>query len=167
MKRKVAICVAVALVLTTSLVVVVAAKANFSGMWALDKSRSEGLPPGMDQVMTVVQTDDKISIETKLTTAEGEQSFPDSYALNGKETDFTPHGPNGLTGKGKRTSRWSADGNGLDISEQATFETPDGDVAVEATRKWTMSADGKTLTIEMKVKDPSGTRESKRTFVKK
>lgn len=166
MKRKVAMSGAVALVLVMSLVVV-AAKANFSGTWVLDKSKSEGLPPGMEQVMTVVQTDDKISLETKVTTNDGEQSFPDSYTLNGKETEFTPHGPNGLTGKGKRTTKWSADGNGLDVSETATFETPDGDVAVEATRKWMMSADGKTLTIEMKVKDPNGTRESRRTFVKK
>jgi hypothetical protein len=167
MKRTAAMSGAVALVLMMSLVVALAAKADFSGTWVLDKSRSEGLPSGMEQVMTVVQTEDKVSIETKVTTADGEQTIADSYALNGKESDFTPRGPNGLTGKGKRTTHWSADGNGLDVSESATFETPDGDVAVQATRKWTMAADGKTLTIELKVKDPNGTHESKRTFVKK
>jgi hypothetical protein len=156
----------VALVLSLSLSMA-AAKANFSGTWALDKSRSEGLPPGMDQIMTVVQTEDKINLETKVTTAEGEQTVADSYTLSGGETEFTPRGPNGMTGKGKRTAKWSTDGNGLDVSEEATFETPEGPVTVQATRKWMIAADGKTLTIEMKVKDPNGARESKRTFVKK
>src|SRR5689334_8524715 len=31
------------------------AKVDFSGTWTLDKNNSEGLPPGMDQTMTVVQ----------------------------------------------------------------------------------------------------------------
>lgn len=167
MKRKIVMIGAVAFVLALSLFIV-AAKANFSGTWTLDKSRSEGLPAGMDQIMTVVQTEDKINLETKVTTAEGnEQTIADSYTLGGGETEFTPRGPNGMTGKGKRTAKWSTDGNGLDVSEEATFETPEGAVTVQATRKWTLAADGKTLTIEMKVKDPNGTRESRRTFVKK
>jgi hypothetical protein len=157
---------ALVVALTTSLFTV-AAKVNFSGTWTLDKSRSEGLPPGMDQTMTVVQTEDKINLETKVTTSEGEQTIADSYTLSGSETEFTPRGPNGMTGKGKRTAKWSTDGNGLDVNEEATFETPEGAVTVQATRKWALAADGKTLTIEMKVKDPNGTRESKRTFVKK
>lgn len=166
MKRNGVIIGTIAFVLTMSLFIV-AAKANFSGTWTLDKSRSEGLPTGMDQIMTVVQTEDKINLETKVMTAEGEQTIADSYALNGGETEFTPRGINGMTGKGKRTAKWSTDGNGLDVSEEATFETPEGPVTVQATRKWTLAPDGKTLTIEMKVKDPNGTRESRRTFVRK
>jgi hypothetical protein len=37
-----------------------AQKADFSGIWTLDKSRSEGLPPGMDQTMTVRQAGDRV-----------------------------------------------------------------------------------------------------------
>jgi hypothetical protein len=166
MKRKIVVVAAIALVLTLSLLSA-AAKANFSGTWALDKSKSEGLPPGMDQLMTIVQTDDKLNLETKVTTAEGEQTIADSYVLTGQETEFTPRGIGGMTGKGKRIAKWSADGNGIDVSEEAEFETPEGGVAIQATRKWTMAADGKTLTIELTFKDPNGTRTSKRTFVKK
>ncbi|HKR14373.1 MAG TPA: amidohydrolase family protein, partial [Pyrinomonadaceae bacterium] len=79
------------------------AKVDFSGAWALDKANSEGLPPGMDQLMTVTQTGDKLSLETKLITEQGEQVVADSYMLDGKEAEFTPKGPGGLTGKGKRT----------------------------------------------------------------
>jgi hypothetical protein len=47
------------------------------------------------------------------------------------------------------------------------MQTQDGSTAtVEITRKWTLSPDSKTLTIEMKVKSPQGEQESKRIFVK-
>src|SRR5689334_13179541 len=104
------------------------AKVDFSGTWTLDKNNSEGLPPGMDQTMTVVQSGDKLSLETKLITAEGERVVPDSYVLDGKETEFTPKAPNGQAGKGKRTAKRSADGNGIEVNETATFEGPEGPV---------------------------------------
>ena len=131
----------------------------------MDKANSEGLPPGMDQLMTVVQTGDKLSLETKLITEEGEQVVPDSYILDGKEVDFTPRTPGGETGKGKRTSKWTADG--IEVSETATFDTPEGTTNIQATRKWALSPDGKTLKIEMTVEGPNGTQVLKRTFVKK
>lgn len=144
-----------------------AAQGKFSGTWTLDKNASEGLPPGMDQVMTVVQTGEKLSIETKLMSDQGEQVVPDSYILNGQEVDFTPPTPGGGSGKGKRTSKLGADGNTIEVSESATFETPDGTANVKATRKWTLSPDGKTLKIDMTVEGPNGTQVFKRTFVRK
>jgi imidazolonepropionase-like amidohydrolase len=144
-----------------------AAQGKFSGTWTLDKNASEGLPPGMDQVMTVVQTGDKLSVETKLMSDQGEQVVPDSYILNGQEVDFTPPTPGGQGGKGKRTSKLGADGNTIEVTESATFETPDGPANVKATRKWTLSPDGKTLKIDMTVEGPNGTQVLKRTFVRK
>lgn len=143
------------------------AKGNFGGTWTLDKANSEGLPPGMDQIMTVVQTGDKLSLETKLITEQGEQVVPDSYVLDGKEVEFTPRTPGGEAGKGKRIAKWTADGNGIEVSETATFETPEGTANIQATRKWTLSPDGKTLKIEMTVDGPNGKQVLKRTFVKK
>ncbi len=143
------------------------AKVGFSGTWVLDKANSEGLPPGMDQLMTVVHTGDKLSLETKLMTEQGEQVVPDSYMLDGKEVEFTPKGIGGQVGKGKRTAKLGADGNSIEVSEQATFDTPEGAVSVQATRKWMLSADGKTLKIEMTVDGPNGKQASKRTFSRK
>lgn len=142
-------------------------KGNFSGTWVLDKSNSEGLPPGMDQLMTVVQTGDKLSLETKLITEHGEQVVPDSYMLDGKEAEFNPKGPGGAVGKGNRTAKWAADGNGFEVNEKATFDTPEGAVTVQTTRKWTLAPDGKTLRIEMTVDGPNGKQLLKRTFVRK
>lgn len=146
---------------------VVSAKADFSGTWVLDKSNSEGLPPGMDQTMTVVQTGDKLSLDTKLITQEGEQVISDSYMLDGKEADFTPRTPDGGSGKGKRTAKWAADGNGIEVNETSTFNAPEGAVNVRMTRIWTLSADGKTLKIDIAAEGPNGKQQVKRTFTKK
>lgn len=143
------------------------AKADFSGTWTLDKSNSEGLPPGMDQTMTVVQTGDKLSLETKLITEQGEQVVSDSYMLDGKEAEFTPKTPNGQAGKGKRTAKWAADGNGIQVNENSTFDGPEGAVNVQMTRIWTLSADGKTLKIDIAAEGPNGKQQIKRTFTRK
>ena len=143
------------------------ASGKFAGTWTLDKANSEGLPPGMDQLMTVVQTGDKLSLETKLITEQGEQVIPDTYILDGKEVDFTPRGVGGQTGKGKRTAKLSADGNTIEVTETATFETPEGSLNVQATRKWTLSPDGKTLKIDMSIDGPAGQQTIKRTFIRK
>ena len=141
------------------------AKLDFNGTWTLDKANSEGLPPGMDQVMTVVQTGDKLSLETKLISEEGEQVVADSYTLDGKETDFTPKTPGGQSGKGKRIAKWTADG--IEVTESSTFEGSQGPVNVQMLRKWTLSADGKTLKIEIVAEGPQGKQQIKRTFIKK
>ncbi|HYV10593.1 MAG TPA: hypothetical protein VE980_06860 [Pyrinomonadaceae bacterium] len=166
MKHIIATSAAFVLLMTLCLTVA-SAKADFSGTWILDKSKSEGLPPGMDQTMTVVHTGDKLSLETKLTTQEGEQVVADSYMLDGKEVEFTPKAPGGQAGKGKRTAKWAADGNGIEVNENSTFEGPEGSVNVQLTRTWTLSADGKTLKIDIAAEGPNGKQQIKRTFVKK
>jgi hypothetical protein len=144
-----------------------AAKADFSGTWALDKARSEGLPPDMNQTLTVKQADDRVDVEAKLSGPRGEQTVTDSYFLDGKVRDFTPALVGGGTGKGKRTSAWTAEGDGFDATEEATVEGPEGAETIKATRRWRLSPDGKTLTIEMTFEGPNGAVKSKRVFTKK
>jgi hypothetical protein len=168
MKRKIAAgSVAIVALVALSLVVAsAAAKADFSGKWALDKTKSEGLPPNIDQTMTVTQTGDKIELETKITTPQGERVIKDSYTVDGKEVEFTPQGPQGAMGKGKRTAKWAADGAALEVSETATLDGPNGPDEVSATRKWTLAADGKTMTIELTFSGEQGMQKTKRVFVK-
>jgi hypothetical protein len=167
MKRTIVLGSVATLVLALSLVAV-AAKANFSGTWALDKSHSEGLPPELkDQTLTVVQTDDKIVIDTTIVRDGGDMKQSDVYMLTGKEADYKPQPIMGIEGKGKRTAQWAADGNSIDVKEEATYEGPDGPVAIQVTRKWTLSADGKSLIIDMTINSPQGSRQMKRAFTKK
>jgi hypothetical protein len=103
--------------------------------------------------MTVTQKGDRVEIETKSKVGEGQERVgKDAYVLDGKETDFTMPGPGGGAKKAKRTIKWTDDGNGFDVTEESVLNAPDGgEVTARATRRWRLSADGKTLTIEMEV----------------
>ena len=143
------------------------AKANFTGTWVMDKSRSEGVAPGVEQTMTLTQSDDKLILENRIKTEDGDLTVSDTYIINGKELEFTQK-VNDLESKGKRTSKWLADGSGFESSEEITRQAGDGtQITQQVTRKWVIAADGKTFTIEMSVKGPNGTQHTKRVFVKK
>jgi hypothetical protein len=148
----------------------VAAKVDLSGVWTLDVGKSEGMPAGIMQIMTVMQKGDRVEIETKTKVGEsGERVGKDAYVVDGKEADFTaPLPPGAAAKKAKRTSKWTDDGNGFDVTEESVLNAPDGgEATVRAKRRWRLSADGKTLTIEMETESPRGTSKSRRVFVKK
>jgi hypothetical protein len=169
MKRKIAAGgLAVALV-ALSLVVAAAAaaKADFNGKWVMDKVKTEGVAEGVEYSLNITQTGDKIEVETTVKGPRGERVVKDTFVADGKEMDFTPPVPQpGVTGKGKRTTKWTADGTGLDISETATMEGPQGSLEMSATRKWSLAADGKSLTMDMTFSSEMGVQKSKRVFVK-
>lgn len=142
-------------------------KPDFTGTWVLDKSKSEGIPPGLEQTVKVVQSGDKIDVETKSVSDQGEQTINSSYTLDGKEAEVTLPGPMpGSTAKGKQTAKWSADGNVFESEDVGTFDTPYGPATIKTKRTWRLSADGKTLTIELTREGPISMK-SKRVFVKK
>jgi len=87
--------------------------------------------------------------------------------LDGKEYDFTPPAPpNAPPPKGKRTSNWLPDGNGMIANEVTTAETPKGSVTTNIVKKWTFTAEGE-LTIAMFVDNPQVSYEAKRIFIRK
>jgi hypothetical protein len=172
MKNKLIIGIIALAVFALSAGIVAAAKANFSGTWTLDVGKSEGLPPGMTSTMTVTQTGDRVGVEAKLKMGEGEErTIKDVFVLDGKETDFTPPfigGNSASVKRAKRTSKWTADGNGFEVTEEAVLNAPDGsEDTIKATRRWSLSADGKTVTVEGTMQAPNGTTKTKRVFVKK
>ncbi|HYP54016.1 MAG TPA: hypothetical protein VEQ42_10780, partial [Pyrinomonadaceae bacterium] len=67
-----------------------AAPPNFSGTWELDQSQSHSIPTNIKQTMTVAHEGDKVSVETKIITPQGERVVKDAYTLDGKEAEFTP-----------------------------------------------------------------------------
>ena len=148
----------------------VAAKSDLSGVWTLDAGKSANVPPGLIQTMTVTQNGDRVETETKSKAGEGEERVgKDAFVLDGKETDFT-------MGRGakkaKRVSKWTNDGNVFDVSEEAVVSTPEGgEATVRANRRWILSADGKTLTIERVAENPNDASKprsrSRRVFLKK
>src|SRR4028118_1809677 len=117
MKRKLLIGIVAVMVFAFG-VGIVAAQSDFNGVWTLDAGKSEGMPPGLMQTMTVTQKGDRIDIETKSKVGEGKENVSkDAYVLDGKETDFTPPVPAGAAKKARRVSKSTDDGNGFDATE--------------------------------------------------
>lgn len=142
------------------------AKPDFSGTWVMDVNRSFSNPPGLEQTLTVVHTGDQIKVDAKIKTQQGEQTINETYTLDGKETEFTPPG-NQPNAKGKRKSMWLPDAKGAVIDDVVTSDSPNGPVTRKTMRKWTLSPDGKTLTVDYYFDDQRGSFEAKRVFVKK
>jgi hypothetical protein len=159
MKLKTAI---IPIVLLASVICFSAAKPDFNGRWALDKEKSFSNPTGLEQTMTITQNGDQIKMEAHLkTTGGGEQSVNETYTLDGKEADFTPPAP--PNAKGKRKASWLPNGQGILIIDEISL---DGKVVNQITRKWTLSADGKRLTVDYFIDDQKRSYESKRVFTK-
>lgn len=146
-----------------------AQKLDFSGSWTMDRARSFGLPGNMNQTMSVTQSGDEITVETKLIQPGNERTQKDTYVLDGKERDFTPPLPpnapaNAPPPKGKRTAYWMPGNKGILVDDVTTAETPNGPTVTKVTRKWTLS-NGE-LVIDMFVDNPNVSYEAKRVFKK-
>jgi hypothetical protein len=158
---------------------------DFSGTWNLDIPKSQ-LDVRMrieSLTMTVAQTDKelKVTTETKRPAppADAPQGGPGggrgmrgfgggdgtvAYSLDGKETIVEVDGPNGkmpikYTGK--------IEGGKANLSSSRTFTGQMGEVTVTTKDSWTLSPDGKTLTVVRDQTSPRGTSSSTMVFVKK
>jgi len=156
----------VAAIMALSLFAFAATKPDFNGTWTMDRGRSFGLPPDMNQTLVITQKEDQIDLETKLIQPNNERSVKDTYILDGKEHEFTPQAPpNQPPPKGKRTVMWLPGDRGLQITDVVTAETPKGPVTTQTVRKWTISGQGE-LVIDMYVDNPNISYEAKRIFKK-
>lgn len=164
-----------------------AAGANFAGIWALDKTKSQGLSPrmqGADSVTWTITQDDKtISIDQKVTGGQPPSggpggggtgggggmgggrgpAGPTTYNLDGKETTMDVGGGQ-MTGKSTLKATWS--GNALQLSRNSTFNGPNGEVTSTETRKLELSGDGKVLTATVHSEGPRGPQDSTLVFNK-
>jgi hypothetical protein len=149
-----------------------AAHPNFGGTWELDQSRSHSIPPDMKQTLTVTQEGDRVSVELKVVTPQGERVIKEAYTLDGKETEFAPPPPpnapeDAPAPKGKRTARWMANGKGFIIEDEIVNPTPQGGTeTVLMARKWMQWPDG-TFSIETITERGGNAFNNKRVFVKK
>jgi hypothetical protein len=146
-----------------------AAKASFAGTWVLDLSRSEGLPPGFEQTVTITHEGDKLDLVLKQKSPQGERTVNESFVLDGKQAAFNPPPPppnQPQPRNGKRTARWLAGGAGIEIVDTWDVDTQDGPDTFELKRRWTLAPDGKTFTAEQSFKGALGLSQSKRVYVK-
>jgi hypothetical protein len=159
---------------------VAAAAGNFSGSWLRDNSKSDPAPNGMywltrepnsggaagggragrggrgpQIVMTVEQTGNSLKVTQESTGA------VETYALDGKP--FTRKTDTGIQ---KETITAGLQGNNLVISTTQPWGGMPGNVPLEIKQTWSMSPDGKTLTITTMRADPAEHMSYKQVYTK-
>jgi hypothetical protein len=171
--------------LVIALAVHAAAPGNFGGTWTLDKSKSQGLNPRMQNAESVAwvitQTDKEITIEEKIAGGAppegagggrpggggggrmgGGFGGPRTFNLDGSETSADMGG----RGKVARKASLSSDGKTLELTSKATFQGPEGEVTSSTSEKLQVSADGKTLTVNRHSEGPRGPQDATYVFNK-
>ena len=159
--------IVLAAMMVFSMIALAAVKPNFSGTWIMDRARSFGMPPDMNQVLTITQKDDTLEVETKITQTNNERTIKDTFILDGKEHEFQPPAPPGgqLPPKGKRTATWLPGEIGITVTDVTTAQTPKGEVTTQNLRKWTITTQGE-LVVDSYVDNPNISYEAKRIFKK-
>ena len=166
-----------------------AAPANFAGTWTLDKTKSKDLPPQMDNIdslmLTVTQDAQQLTVDTKVArkeTADAQGGPPaggpgggrgrgmgmglgmgtQTYKLDGSETSLDTGG----RGTAITKAEWQNDGKTLKLTTKRSFNFNGNDVTLTNTEMWTLSGDGKTLTVQRTNESPRGTQTSTLVFNK-
>jgi hypothetical protein len=126
---------------------------NFSGTWALSQTKSDLGQFGGRGVATKIIVDQKTDGVTTTKTTPGfnggdPNTTAETLSNDGKETETTLFG----TAKRKSTLKWAADGNSFAVAYSVAF----GQGEFKGTENWTLSADGKEMTIATNISSPQG-----------
>jgi hypothetical protein len=142
------------------------AQGNFSGKWGIDKSRSQDISPLTDVSMTIVQNGNNVTVSHRLVTPQGVLTPKDTFILDGGPQEVMLDGPNNSRAKGKRVAKKI--NGGFETEDEASFKPerfPQA-VTVKTTRRWLLSPDGRTLTLEITRGSKLGTQSTRRVFSK-
>ncbi len=150
---------------------------DFSGKWVFNKDKSEvpergdrggrgggrgGMRGGGDMVIT--HKADKFTIETERENRRTGEMIKNKteMTIGGKAT--VTEGRRGTT---TSKAKWDKDKKTLIVEDLREMSTQMGDMTIETTRKFTLSADGKVLTVDSVMETPRGSREMTLAYDKK
>ena len=131
------------------------AQPNFSGSWALNESKSTlGDGPRMSvSSMTVNQQEGLISIDLVRPSFDGgDVSSSEKYTLDGKES--VNQGM--MESSVKTITTWSDDKKGLTFAKTILFDMNGETMEFKITEVWSISDDGKTLTVKSAMSSQMG-----------
>ncbi len=139
---------------------------DLSGVWVMDKDRSFSNPAGLEQTMTLAHAGNTLKLDARLKTAQGEQLVQETWTLDGKDREVIPDGTAPGT-KSMRRAYWLLGRRAIVLEEDRTSPSPNGSVTQKTTRKFTLSVDGDTLTVDYYFDNARGSYESKRVFLRR
>jgi hypothetical protein len=129
-----------------------AARPNFSGDWKLNTGKSDfgAMPAPYSRTDKIMHQDPDLTDSFTQNGQMGEVSAEMKYSTDGKETTNTIHGA-----PVKTTAKW--EGDQLTIDGKASLNGSD----VTFQDHWSLSPDGKTLTVTRHVNSPMGVTDQK------
>ena len=141
------------------------ARTNFGGQWKLNEGKSElGQFGGFAaKSVKVEQKEDAITI-TQVNEFNGEQmTRTETLTFDGKETESSGGFGNS---KRKSTVKWSDDGKILTVTFVLKLDFNGETNEIKGTEKYSLSDDGKTLTLQSNSAGPQGDISSKAVYDK-
>ncbi len=130
---------------------------DLTGEWKLNlgKSNYGSFPAPLSATRSIVHHDPKLAISTAQRGPKGEVTSKLNYTTDGKESvNPSP------TGESKGSAQWIGDKLMIDSSREIQG------TVLKQKEIWTLSADGKTLTIDAHVSLPNGEFDVKQVFEK-
>ena len=176
MKRRIGIGTAVVLALA---VLALAAGPNLSGTWVRDKDKSDpmgfggrggggggGRQGGPQEVTLVIkQTDNELSLTRKASMGGQERpAVEQKFTLDGKESVNSMPGRGGQTTQVKSKAKWNKDK--LLIDSVRNISTPNGDFEITTKDEYSLSSDGKVLTVTTTTTTPQSDNTAKQVYTK-
>jgi hypothetical protein len=142
-----------ALILTALLAVPLAAAPNLSGNWVLNIAKSQYGQFPAPEIMTrqIRHQDPGLSMSTYQKGAQGEVTTELKYSTDGQSA---------VNGANQGSARW--EGDKLVIESSREYQG----TKLSQSEEWTLSPDGKTLTIATHLKLPNGEFDVKQVFEK-
>jgi hypothetical protein len=140
-------------------------KSNFSGQWKLNESKSELGQFSQFAVRTIKadQKDESITVtRTSPSFNGGDMTNTETLSYDGKETVTTVF----ENSKRKSTAKWSDDGQSLLVNYILLLEFNGESMEIKGTETWTLSADGKNLTVQINSASPQGEFSAKAVYDK-
>jgi len=140
-------------------------KTNFSGSWKLNESKSELGQFAQFAVRTIKadQKEESITVTRTSPSFNGdEMTISETLSYDGKETETTVL----ENSKRKSTAKWSDDGKTLNVNYVLLLEFNGQSMEIKGTEAWTLSDDGKNLTVQINSSSPQGEFSSKAVYDK-
>jgi hypothetical protein len=143
---------------------VMVANADFSGEWKLNESKSNLGQFGRAAKKLKIQGNvESIAIQRALTNQAGEEvTTNEKLTFDDKESENTVFG----NAKKKSKAKWSDDGKKLTVKSTITLDRNGETMEIKSTEVWSLSDDGKTLTIETESTSSFGTNNTKLVYDK-
>jgi hypothetical protein len=141
-------------------------KADFSGEWALDQSKSNLGEFGAMMAPAKMSVKLEAAVLTVIrynSSPMGESVTTDKITLDGKESPST----GGMQGSSRvTTSKLSEDQNTMTVTGVTKLSFDGNAFEITNTETWTISADGKTLTVDSNSTTPMGNNTIKQVYNK-